>query len=109
MYRQGDLLFKKIDKLPGGVTPSRDNVILRGEVTGHAHILQNGQIFHKLGFYQHVQPEIFIEVENNGRVVHLDETLKPTKEHDPLELPQGFYQVIRQREYSPWGMSNVQD
>lgn len=102
-YRQGDLLFKRVSKLPTGLSRWKDNIILRGEATGHAHVLQNGQIFHRYGYLQRLTPqtEIYIEVENNGRVVH--------EEHAMLELPLGIYQVIRQREFSPWGITGVHD
>lgn len=93
MYRQGDILFKKIEKLPKNLIPVRTDVIVRGE-TGHSHKLVNGQIYRTFGFGI---MQLFIKVEKSGRVIH--------EEHTTLQLPKGFYMVIRQREYLPeaWG------
>jgi len=94
IYRQGDLLFERIDKIPGGVLPSKSNIILRGEATGHAHRLENGQIFNTFTMrrvHEFGKNEIFIRAERNARIVH--------EEHGILELEAGFYMVIRQREF----------
>ena len=45
LKRQGDILLEKVD----GVqvtrrTPVEDGVIARGEVTGHAHRVENGEL-----------------------------------------------------------------
>jgi hypothetical protein len=89
MYRQGDLLVVKIPKLPKGkrLKKARTNVILRGEVTGHAHELIGGDLLVDTSW----RPEMFIKIEATGKIVH--------EEHDPITLPKGFYKVVRQREY----------
>lgn len=86
MFRQGDLLFRKVDRIPNGFSISKDPVILRGEATGHKHELVNGVVF-RAKYHR----ELYIEVLKSGRIIH--------EEHATLELPMGIFQVIRQREY----------
>jgi len=98
-YRQGDLLFVSRPRIPtgmatGGVTRP-DAVIERGELTGHAHRLEGGAVYDR-------DSRTYLEVNPGGRVVH--------DEHDALELPEGWYVVVRQREYrggEEW--TNVRD
>lgn len=90
MYRQGDLLIKKIKKLPSGIVKKKDNVVLRGEATGHAHALQHGTVYEMFGYAQRLRIT-YLEVPKLGKLVH--------EEHNPIELPQGIYEVVRQREF----------
>jgi hypothetical protein len=87
MHRQGDILFTAIDHLPEGLTLRPDNVIVRGEATGHSHRLQEGRV------WADAQGNLFLEVPVPTQVAH--------QEHQPIALPAGFYQVTRQREYVP--------
>jgi hypothetical protein len=94
IWRQGDLLFEKVDKLPSGFAPAKSNVLLRGEATGHSHRLENGTVFDRkeYGLSRNLRREIFISVGKNGKIVH--------EEHATLILPWGIYKIIYQREYS---------
>ncbi len=87
MHRQGDLLLTAIDQLPDGLTLRPDNVIVRGEATGHAHRLQEGRV------WEDAQGHLFLEVLIPTQVVH--------QEHHPIALNVGCYRVTRQREYVP--------
>lgn len=100
MYRQGDLLFKEVKKIPNGFKPTTNPVILRGEATGHSHRIENGKIHTRRLYYRRTE-EMFIEIGKNGRIVH--------EEHKTLLLPQGFFQVVRQIEYTPLKIVNVMD
>ncbi|MFX1450650.1 MAG: hypothetical protein ACFFCM_07410 [Promethearchaeota archaeon] len=86
IYRQGDVLVKKIEKLPKRLKKLDTDVIVMGEATGHAHRLQNGSIY----IYG---SQMYLEVYNGGALVH--------EEHSPIELEPGIYEVIRQREFDP--------
>lgn len=88
IYRQGDLLFKGVGSIPKRFSASDNHVILEGEATGHSHKLVKGTIFRAT-----YKREMFIKVENGGRIIH--------EEHATLILPAGIYQVFRQREYVP--------
>src|SRR5579862_2055581 len=87
MHRQGDILLTAIDSLPEGLTLQPDNVIVRGEATGHAHQLQEGRV------WGDAQGNLFLEVLIPTQVVH--------QEHQPIALQAGCYRVTRQREYFP--------
>ena len=88
MYRQGDILLRKIGKLPSGLS-KKDKIIAWGEATGHHHRFD----------------------ENNKNVIVLTDTdgkqyvqvLEPSEliheEHVNQIIPEGNYEVIQQREY----------
>ena len=85
LKRQGDILLEKVD----GVqvtrrTPVEDGVIARGEVTGHAHRVENGEL----------------ALTNAGTLVFSDGSATVEhEEHDRLELEEGIWRVHRQVEY----------
>lgn len=94
MYRQGDILIVKATKLPEKITPRKSRVILEGEVTGHKHQLEGGLIFDS--------PQgVFLSLESPTNLNH--------EEHDTITLPEGLYQVIRQREYDENEIRQVAD
>jgi len=91
IYRQGDVLIQKIDRLPVDAREVEwdDRVILAyGEVTGHAHALSTAEA--KMYSWQ---GERILEVKPGAKLVH--------EEHATIVLPEGFYKVIQQREYVP--------
>lgn len=100
LYRQGDVLFKKVDSIPRERAKKRSTGhILEGETTGHIHrvaeleaadVLECGE-----GLYLNVTAE------GGVSIIH--------EEHDTLTLPPGNYEVVRQREYSPEAIRNVED
>lgn len=92
MYRHGDVLITKIDSIPKGTTKKKDNVLVYGESTGHAHRLIGGEIFTK-------GEAMFLNVKKGAKLVH--------EEHKTIELPKGKYSVIRQREYLTKDMTKV--
>jgi hypothetical protein len=101
MYRQGDLLFIKVDGLPAGggkTKKKKDDIILKGEATGHAHRIVNGQI---LEYRDWRNNGMYLQVEDEGKVVH--------EEHATIFLTPGFWLVVRQREYNAGTTSLVLD
>ena len=88
MYRQGDVLLRKIKSLPKGLV-KKNKVLAYGETTGHSHQFKANDdcvmVFHDADGKQYVQ------------------VLKPTElqheEHDWLDIEQGNYEVIQQREF----------
>jgi hypothetical protein len=89
LYRQGDVLFKKVDGLPKKKRKLDTDIIVRGEATGHAHRIQNGSLFSSWDR----GPHQFIKAYKDTKIVH--------EEHETIELEPGIYEVIRQREYDP--------
>lgn len=108
LYRQGDVLFTRIAKLPKGEQKKRENsTVAYGEVTGHSHqlaaedrlgaaVLEIGD-----GLFVHVSEEGGVRIEGAATFVH--------EEHGPISLPPGDYRVTIQREYSPEEIRNVLD
>lgn len=95
MHRQGDVLFVKVANLPPKVIERKNTVLVDGEATGHAHRLTVGQI------WQTREGGLFLEARAGSKIVH--------EEHAPLKLEPGYWQVIRQREYSPQSVGWVRD
>lgn len=92
LYFQGDVGIKKIEKLPEGVIPSppdnERNILAYGEVTGHAHALPAATT--EL-YATNDNSRLYLVVKTKEFVTH--------EEHDPIQLDQGIYEIIRQREY----------
>lgn len=102
MFRQGDVLLKRIESpaypvhpKPARVKPEQGRVILaRGEATGHHHSLvaDDDTELVKIG------ERMLLTLARGGTLQH--------QEHAPIELPGGTYEVVPQREYilTPAGM-----
>lgn len=91
MYRQGDILLIQLDKLPplrwGERTIKADGIVQYGETTGHAHALHGAA-----ALLEGPDKEAFVEVTGPATLDH--------EEHETIELPEGIYRVVRQREYT---------
>ena len=85
MYRQGDLLLKQINKLPKGLKISNTLVLVHSDTTQHNHQLKSGQVF------QDDKDLMFLKLLKDTDLIH--------EEHKTINLPKGFYEVIRQRQY----------
>jgi hypothetical protein len=104
MYRQGDVLLIRTDKLPNHLEPVKREqgraILAHGELTGHAHAIKNERA---ALFRDPKLAAIFLRV-NGDAPVALEHD-----EHSTIEVPPGDYQIIRQREYSPEAIRNVAD
>lgn len=103
MYRQGDVLIERIDKSHMNRSKPMDReggkvILAHGEVTGHAHAIADA------GVHQYAGDAGVTYLEVQQAVALLQH-----EEHGTIELPQGTYRVIRQREYSPEEIRNVAD
>jgi hypothetical protein len=99
VYRQGDVLIRRIKAVPQTTAKKRESGILAfGEVTGHCHkveTLDHAEVLE-------VGTDLYLRVSEDGvRIVH--------DEHSPITLPAGSYEVTIQREYSPAEIRNVCD
>lgn len=98
LYRQGDVLIEQIPRLPIDARKREGATLAHGELTGHSH---------RLGQADAIQlwvqgTDLFLEVKAaSATLVH--------EEHRAIELPHGFYQVWRQREYRPDAYVEVTD
>lgn len=105
MFRQGDVLVRAVAALPDNVqviANSERIVLAYGEVTGHAHAIDAdvAQEFHHANADGVVRR--FLEVfEQGASLTH--------EEHATIPLPPGFYEIVRQREYTPQTVRMVGD
>jgi len=99
IYRQGDVLIKRIKAVPQTTATKRESGILAfGEVTGHCHKVESLDQAEVL----ECGTDLYLRVSEDGvRIVH--------DEHLPITLPAGDYQITIQREYSPAEIRNVAD
>ena len=99
IYRQGDVLIRRISSLPTQKAAPRVNGILAyGEVTGHAHKVEDMTRAQVL----EIEKGLYLRVGEEGvRIVH--------EEHAPITLPGGDYEIEIQREYTPAEIRNVAD
>ena len=125
-YRHGDILLIKIDKLPENIKfkTRRSKVILKGEVTGHAHrlkgsakILEVAEKIVNTGFYLPNGLEITagpftvspVDKQIIGYAV-VDAPAELThEEHNTIIIPPGIYEIKRQREYDANYIKYVED
>ncbi len=98
LYRHGDVLIKKVRRLPTDVKKKRHVVLAEGEITGHSHRIKERGAATLFSDTRH----LYLRVEAAcATVVH--------EEHGPIELPKGLYRVWRQREYTPERIITVRD
>lgn len=106
MYRQGDVLIRRIDSLPAAAALEKNDngrvVLAYGEVTGHAHAIAENEAssFSMASAAGVVQR--FLAVASGGATLRHEE-------HSAIELPPGIYEIVQQREYSPEAIRNVAD
>lgn len=81
-FRQGDLLFIEVKQLPLDIKPA-SSVLATGEATGHKHKAKGELLVFK------TRDKTFLQ--GSGTILH--------EEHSPLFLPEGSYEMRRQREY----------
>lgn len=99
-YRQGDVLLRKIGKLPAGLTEvprdGRRVVLAYGERTGHAHALSNERVtmFRDTGTGTGQHTYLSISGDADAILRH--------EEHGAMRVPAGNYEVVGQREET-WG------
>lgn len=99
IFRQGDVLIRRIASLPTQkAQPRLTGILAYGEVTGHAHRVETLDHTEVL----EIGKGLFLRVGEEGvRVVH--------EEHAAITLPGGNYEIEIQREYTPAEIRNVAD
>ena len=104
---QGDVLFRRIDKLPEGVREQPRGagpLIVTHSETGHHHVVPDAAVAHFMA------PQgggllSYLRVDTSADVVHL----RPFDTHETLRLGAGVWEVRRQREWVPEGWRQVED
>lgn len=107
-FRQGDVLLvpvseNEMPKTEGKVVDrDRGRVVLAyGERTGHSHAIPDQNAVLMSFDLGNSRTERYLKAEAPVCLYH--------EEHDPVELPSGFYRVTIHREYSPEEIRNVAD
>jgi hypothetical protein len=102
-YRQGDVLLVEIDqpsRTGKPINPENGRITLaRGELSGHAHAIQEGDGKAKL--FEGAGDRRYLLMTEIGRLEH--------EEHGAIVLEPGWYEVRRQREYDPMGTVSIGD
>ena len=97
LFRHGDVLLQAAPSLPEDAQGVPGHVLVRGELSGHAHRLENPAA----GALYRTKLNLWLEVHIATRIVH--------EEHAPIPLSPGIYKVWQQREYSPREIRTVVD
>lgn len=108
---QGDLLIRRIEKLPTGLKPlsvENGNFIVAHSETGHHHVIA-----------EHPNVQVFVTddpmvsylqvIEATDATETLLEHLRNFDTHETIKIGAGNYELRRQREYTPEGWRRVQD
>lgn len=106
MAAQGDFVIIKVDEMPTNIvsiTPENGNIVVAHSETGHNHVM----VAEKVEAYKEPDNlyEMFLLVKEPTPVEHL----RSHDTHEPLLVPEGLYQVRRQREYIPNGFRLAAD
>lgn len=105
---QGDVLFRRIDKLPEGLVAQKRGpvgLVVAHSETGHHHVIPQETVHH------YAQPSsgdalvTYLNVDTFADVVHL----RPFDTHETIRLGAGAWEVRRQREHTPEGWRRVED
>lgn len=98
LYRHGDVLLRSVARIPNTAHKRAGATLAHGEVTGHSHRIQQTNA---VQLWEHGS-DVFLEVKQSSvTLIH--------EEHKAIELPSGFYQVWKQREYRPDAYIEVED
>lgn len=99
IFRHGDLLIKELDQLPENLTQKQDNIIAYGEATGHHHQL-TGKV---TTYVDKTNNKIYFVAEDYVKLKH--------QEHKTINISEGNYEVIVEREYDYFAeaIAQVQD
>lgn len=97
-YQQGDVLLKKVTKLPKGLKRLKTNVLAEGETTGHFHAVVPRETEHRrLDTFPGFK---LLQAENGDRYIQLTEPAEVKhQEHHTIQLDPGLYQIDLVREF----------
>lgn len=85
-YQQGDVCIFPVEEIPRDAKPESENVLARGEATGHAHVAlgPNVRVLRR-------RNDLFLSAPEGALIKH--------EEHKPFNVPQGLYMIRIVREY----------
>ena len=91
-YQQGDVMMKPVKQMPETVKKVQNNVLARGEATGHCHEAfgQDVALYMDVELYK-ADANLYLVAPEGAEVRH--------QEHDPVKVPPGVYVIQIVREY----------
>jgi len=111
MAAQGDLLIRKIEKLPVNikqVSAQNGNYIVAHSETGHHHVIAE-----RPNVMLYASDDLMVSylqvVEATDEVETFIKHLRSFDTHEPILFNPGIYELRRQREYTPEGWRKVED
>jgi hypothetical protein len=93
--RQGDVMLRKISSIPNTAIKAKSKIVAVGE--GHHEHKAIGDLE-----VMEVGEKLYLAVNTEGKLVHVHTGTETLAEHLPIDLEQGFYEVIHQRQYNPY-------
>ena len=107
MAAQGDLLLRKIDKLPEGLKTApveNGKYVVAHSETGHHHTVleRNAQLL----IDETNEFIAYLKVDKEAALIEHERSFDT---HETIKVPPGIYEVRRQREYTPEGYRRAQD
>lgn len=108
---QGDLLIRRIEKLPAGAKPlaaEKGQFVVAHSETGHNHVIAERP---NVKLYTTGDPMVsYLEViEATDQMETLLEHLRGHDTHETISIPSGVFEIRRQREHTPEGWRRVED
>lgn len=96
MIRHGDVILIKVSEIPQEAKLLQGRKELAyGEVTGHAHRIDVGDLF------ETKDGKLYCKLERKSKLSH--------EEHKDILLSPGCYEVVIKRQYTPEGWERVAD
>lgn len=95
LYRHGDVELIKVGEIPQDVKKLERKELACGELTGHAHRIDFGDLF------ETKDGSLYLKVKGETQVSH--------EEHKTKVVPPGIYRVNIKRQYLPTGWERVLD
>lgn len=93
--RQGDVLIRQINQIPNWAKTTKTAIVAIGK--GHHEHKAIGDVE-----VLELDEALYLAVNSKGELVHVHTGTETLAEHLPIELEQGFYEVIHQRQYNPY-------
>lgn len=99
-YRHGEVLLVKVDKLPEGLTPSKEKVFMVGS-HGNNHSIDKGTLY-----FKKESDFVFGYLEaKDTNLLHPEHSPKKGK----AKVEDGYYKLIKQQEHTPNGLVPIVD
>ena len=106
VYRQGDIILERVDKVPGGYILAATNLSIKGE-TGNAHVLE-AKVYRSSRSKAEGNPRTTVKVGTRAFpvaqeyvVVDKDSMAMTHTEHPALPIERGTYRIRRVRTFTP--------